>query len=444
MGSSRFPVGKVLIAGISLIVLTVVNVVGFYVFNWMSDTRNNDSAEGKYLSYPEFSGTVKEIEAYDVINAVVEASLDTEKGLYDPDPVFAKTDSVEIGVERGNIARILVSGKSGERWFKASSNTYVFDSAVFDDCGNTRIVKGQKILLAYDANQADTYTPVVAIKSTSDNRINSVAPYIWSILIPSIVFFASIIFLMYALTKRKDDQSGKSHKGKIAFAVTFMALSVISSALGIWINTYLAKAKAAVKPVRAHAPVIYLYNDTDEYINVRLDLKGKLTSTYPLYDDDKGWNVIASPDGMLTDRNGKQYRFLFWEADLDMDYDMSTGFCVRGEDTEGFLDYALPMLGLNEQETADFISYWLPLMRRNPYNVVSFQTSAYTDAAKLTVSGSPDVVIRVNMIWYASDELVSIEPQELSNMNPSLAERKGFVVAEWGGEVIPAPSKPQI
>ena len=37
-----------------------------------------------------------------------------------------------------------------------------------------------------------------------------------------------------------------------------------------------------------------------------------------------------------------------------------------------------------------------------------------------------------------------LEPQELSNMNPSLAERKGFVVAEWGGEVIPAPSKPQI
>lgn len=443
MGSRSFPVGKFLIAGISIIVLTVLNVVGFYAFNWMSDTRTKDPAEDMYLSYPEYSGTVKEIEAYEFINAIIEASQSTDKGLSNDDPVFEKTDSVEIGIEKGNIARILVSGKFGERWFECSSSTYVFDEAVSDGCGDTKIVKGQKILLAYDANQAGIYTPVVAIKSASGKAAAETSAYIWSILIPSIVLFASIIFLMYAITKRKEDQSSKRHKGKIAIAITFMVLSVISSFLGIYISTYLAKAKAATKIVRAHAPVIYLYNDTNEYINVRLDLKGKLTSTYPLYDDDKGWNVIASPDGMLTDRNGKQYRFLFWEADLDMDYDMSKGFCVRGEDTEGFLDYALPMLGLNEQETADFISYWLPLMRRNPYNVVSFQTSAYTDAAKLTVSGSPDVVIRVNIIWYASDELVSIEPQELSNMNPSLAEREGFVVAEWGGEVIPAPSKPQ-
>lgn len=439
MGTKKFPIGKIIIAGISLIALTVVNVLGFYLFQFMAHTNTPDPYEGMYNSYPEFKGTVLEIEAHDPFDAIVDAALSTDKGLTDSNPVYEKTDSVEIGVERGNIARILVSGKSGDRWFEVSSSTYIFDKAESDGCGNTKIVKGKTILLAYDANKAAGFTPAVAIKSTSQKQTSSVTPYVFSVLIPSIVMFASIIFLMYALTKRKEDQSGKSHKGKIAVAVVFMSLSVISCAIGICINSYLAKARTAVTEVRAHAPVIYLYDESEEYINVNLDLKGKLTATYPLYDEKQGWNVKASPDGMLTDKNGKQYRFLFWEADLNMDYDMSKGYCVSGEDTEGFFEYALPELGLNEQETADFISYWVPIMKKNPYNVIAFQTTAYTDAAKLSFNRKPDVVIRVNMVWYASDTLVDIEPQELSNMNPSLDERKGYVVAEWGGEVIPTP-----
>ena len=113
-------------------------------------------------------------------------------------------------------------------------------------------------------------------------------------------------------------------------------------------------------------------------------------------------------------------------------YNLSKGFCVKGEETEEFLEDALRQLGLTDTEAADFISYWCPEMNQNNYNVITFQTAAYEDVSKLIVSPEPDTVIRVNMLWYASDKPVDIEPQDLSVINPAI--REGFTVVEWGGE----------
>ena len=46
-------------------------------------------------------------------------------------------------------------------------------------------------------------------------------------------------------------------------------------------------------------PVIYLYPEETTEVTVKLDFKGKLTSTYPAYEN--GWKVTAQPDGTLTD-----------------------------------------------------------------------------------------------------------------------------------------------
>ena len=72
--------------------------------------------------------------------------------------------------------------------------------------------------------------------------------------------------------------------------------------------------------------------------------------------------------------------------------------------------------------------FWLPMMEKNPYNIISFQTDAYTDSVKLEVLPSPDTMIRVFMAYKAADEFVEIESQELS-----APERSGFTVIEWGG-----------
>ena len=180
------------------------------------------------------------------------------------------------------------------------------------------------------------------------------------------------------------------------------------------------------EPGAAYKPVIYLYPETATEVSVKLDLDGELTCTYPAYNE--GWKVEAYPSGLLKDENGIEYNYLYWEGFLDASYDFSQGFCIKGEDTAKFLEDALEKLGLNRKEANEFIVYWLPLMQENSYNVISFQTEVYCEAAELLVNPAPDTLIRVFMTYKVSDEYVEIEAQELS-----APERNGFVVVEWGG-----------
>ena len=182
-------------------------------------------------------------------------------------------------------------------------------------------------------------------------------------------------------------------------------------------------------PLLAKKPVLYLYPEEETEVSVRLNLDGRLTCTYPAYHD--GWTVTASPDGTLTDANGQTYNYLYWEGESDTRYDLSQGFCVRGEDTAAFLEDALEKLGLTRKEANEFIVYWLPQMQDNPYNILSFQTNCYTDAAELAVHPAPDTLIRVFMAWQASDTPVALEAQELT-----APDRTGFTVVEWGGTEI--------
>lgn len=176
-------------------------------------------------------------------------------------------------------------------------------------------------------------------------------------------------------------------------------------------------------------PVIYLYPEEEMEVDVKLDIDGELTCTYPKYNDE--WKVVAKPDGRLFDENGLEYSYLYWEAKSNVNFDMSKGFCVKGEDTVKFLEETLDKLGLNRREANDFITYWLPMMESNPYNIIAFQTDVYTDMAKLDIEPAPDTLIRVFMAWATVDEYVDMEPQELT-----APERKGFSVVEWGGSKV--------
>ena len=109
-------------------------------------------------------------------------------------------------------------------------------------------------------------------------------------------------------------------------------------------------------------------------------------------------------------------------------YDFSQGFCVAGGDTAAFLEDALAQLGLTRREANEFIVYWLPQMERNAYNLIAFQSEAYTDHARLTVTPEPDSLLRVFMAWKCLESPVDIPAQDL----PAF-ERTGFAVVEWGG-----------
>ena len=173
-------------------------------------------------------------------------------------------------------------------------------------------------------------------------------------------------------------------------------------------------------------PVIYLYPEQEEEVSVRLDYDGKLTCTYPEYDD--GWNVTAAPDGRITDENGQEYNYLYWEGETEQEYDFSEGFCVAGEDTAEFLEDALDRLGLTRREANEFIVYWLPRMEQNEYNLISFQSEAYTDHARLSIQPEPDTVIRVFMAYKPVEN-----EQEIPEQTLAAPERSGFTVVEWGG-----------
>lgn len=213
------------------------------------------------------------------------------------------------------------------------------------------------------------------------------------------------------------------------FFTTMLIFLIALILLGLVFRDYVAEW--FISGTVSEKPVIYLYPEEECDVNVRLALNGDLTVSYPDYPRD-GWQMTVSPDGTLTDSENRIYDSLFWEAALDADYDLSSGFCIKGEDTAAFLEETLSDLGLSETEANEFIVYWLPRMQEHAYNLITFQTTAYTDAAALDIEPAPDTVIRVFMVWQGLDKAVEVPEQVL----PAAPERDGFTVVEWGGTEI--------
>ncbi len=181
-------------------------------------------------------------------------------------------------------------------------------------------------------------------------------------------------------------------------------------------------------------PIIYFYPQMPTVCSAKVTLNGQLTCTYPKHGNDGWQNFTANPDGSLVFQDGRQYYALYWEGIQKTEWDFSRGWCVRGEDTADFLEWALAKQGLNEREANEFIVYWLPLMQNNPYNVISFQKETYTDSAVLDVEPDPDNLLRVFMAYYGTDSKVDIQPQTFDEFS-----RQGFTVVEWGGTYVNKP-----
>ena len=179
-------------------------------------------------------------------------------------------------------------------------------------------------------------------------------------------------------------------------------------------------------------PVIYLYPEADTECNVKVTMKnGELTCTYPEHGTDGWQNFTARPDGTLVFPDGKEYYCLYWEGVSQVEFDFTKGFCVKGSDTAEFLDKILPQTGLNAREANEFIIYWLPILQKNAYNLISFQTDAYTSTAELEITPTPDSLLRVYMAAKALDAPIEIEVQTFKSFT-----RSGFTVVEWGGSIV--------
>jgi len=179
-------------------------------------------------------------------------------------------------------------------------------------------------------------------------------------------------------------------------------------------------------------PIIYLYPEQTQEIEVQLEYDGELTHTYPKYNN--GWKVTANPDGTLIDSKNKEYYALYWEGEPNKDYAINEGFIIPGQQTIGFLENSLSKLGLNRKEANEFIIYWLPKMENNPYNLIHFSTTQYEEMAKLNITPTPETLIRVMMVFKPLDNPIKIKKQNLNSMSK---KRNGFTVVEWGGHPLP-------
>ena len=180
----------------------------------------------------------------------------------------------------------------------------------------------------------------------------------------------------------------------------------------------------------AGKPIIYIYPTERTEINVKLWTPKNLLHTYPKYNFEKWWNIVAQPNGDLKDMD--TWRKLYalyreWKSDNETNFD--EWFVVEWKDIIPFLEEKLAILWLNEREAEEFIVYWLPQMENNKYNLIRFETEAEQDKSMpLNITPKPDTVIRVMMDWKAIDELIDIPEQKLTT-----PERNGFTVVEWWG-----------
>ncbi len=207
-------------------------------------------------------------------------------------------------------------------------------------------------------------------------------------------------------------------------------------------------------------PVIYLYPSTETPVNVKFLAQMQLTTDIPRYVENLGWNVLAKPNGELSDlqteytdcdifdkpHTGSEYAkeacktnnypYLYWSGNrIGAEYpEIDKGWIVAKADLNKFLNSKLDEIGLNQTEKSDMLEYWIPYLSDKPgeYFRISFlQTKEMNALAPMQITPRPDKVFRIFLDWdnYNSKPDFEIQPQKLE----TLKNRDGFTVVEWGG-----------
>lgn len=212
----------------------------------------------------------------------------------------------------------------------------------------------------------------------------------------------------------------------IALLLAILISLIETGALSSWIG------KLDVEKLRYEVnPVLYLYPEKEQEVQVKISDNNLIKADYPKYDMKEGWKVNAYPDGRIMNYgDGREYSYLFWEGTIEKDkaWNLSTGYVVSGEDVRDFLRLKLKEIGFTPQEYNEFVVYWYPLMKDNKYNLIHFALDEYDKASPLDIRPAPDSILRVCMVFKPLDEYIDIPAQDFE-----FFERKGFTVVEWGG-----------
>lgn len=133
--------------------------------------------------------------------------------------------------------------------------------------------------------------------------------------------------------KNRTEEKSKKKKGNLKLLICVCCL-IILIGLFIWsaYDNYIKSCNEMLPDLEK--PVIYLYPENEMNLSLQID-DVNFTSSYPEYKN--GWDIVASPDGTLRDRKGREYNYLYWEGThSNYDVDMTNGFVVAKEDYVSF------------------------------------------------------------------------------------------------------------
>jgi hypothetical protein len=203
-------------------------------------------------------------------------------------------------------------------------------------------------------------------------------------------------------------------------------------------------------------PVIYLYPEKDTKVTLKFVEPINVTTSIPTYANQ--WNVLANPDGQLTDlqpnltdcnkidykKPGSEYAktacetnsypYIYWAGQASGAYpEQNRGWIVESINIENFLGEKLSEMGLNQKEKKDMIDYWVPVLlsKETSYFKISFvQTQQMNAFIPMQVTPAPNSVLRIFLDWkpLSQKPVQEMTPQKLFHFN-----REGFSLVEWGG-----------
>ncbi|MBI3379674.1 hypothetical protein HY029_02895, partial [Candidatus Gottesmanbacteria bacterium] len=183
-------------------------------------------------------------------------------------------------------------------------------------------------------------------------------------------------------------------------------------------------------------PAIYLYPQKETSVTVKLHPEGFLTLSDPPYNSEKGWQVIAYPDGTIQTTDNKQqitkYPYLYYEARLEKIPVVTSGFVIKKSDLTSFLPDKLHSLGLNNREIQDYMEYWLPRLNNisENYLLIYFMNKNQIDTIEpLDIDMKIDSEIRIRTYFKPLISPIDIKQQ---NLEPPPV-RNGNALVEWGG-----------
>jgi len=179
---------------------------------------------------------------------------------------------------------------------------------------------------------------------------------------------------------------------------------------------------AFLEYAQVEAPNLYLYPENTMAVSVELDIAGDgyITESQPPYGD--GWNVMATPEGIINDI----YDYLFYEVKIPVPVNHDTGWLLDGTDLESELSGVLNKYGFDGREMDDFMEYWLPRLESAPWFALYPQNA--DSMVILDISPPPDNILRAIFLIRPLPKPVSIPLPP----DPPAFTRTGFTAVEWG------------